>query len=252
MFAPNFRLNNSRSSAAMHDDHLLHVGAIHEPLGRVQPHGPPAERRERLLVRLVVKAAALPGGRQDDGEGGHAVEDTGCGMQGTGTAAYRERHYQPLQRAIKLLFDNRQDSCGDVFLRASDRGEHFARRRDHFDFVVGRADRLRAVGDHQVAELLLELGQRAQAVVFGFEREADDPAAALFRAERGDDVVGFDEVQIDRLAGLGDLVRFDAHRPIVARGGGADQAVADFEFLRRRRRASLRWKRPARRAACAG
>ena len=70
MFAPNFMLNNSRSSAAMHDDHLLHIGAIQEPLGRVQPHGPPAERRERLLVRLVVKATALPGGRQDDGEVG--------------------------------------------------------------------------------------------------------------------------------------------------------------------------------------
>ena len=71
-------------------------------------------------------------------------------------------------------------------------------------------------------------------MVFGFQREADDPAAAFLRAERGDDIVGFDEMQIDRLAGLGDLVRLDAHGPIIARGGGADQAVARFEFLRRR------------------
>ena len=48
--------------------------------------------------------------------------------------------------------------------------------------------------------------------------------------ERGDDVVGFDEVQVDRLARLGDLVRLDAHRAVIAGSGGADQAVAVFEL----------------------
>jgi len=87
-----------------------------------------------------------------------------------------------------------------------------------------------AVGDDQVAEFLFELGECAEAVVFGFEGEADDPAAAFFGAERGDDVVGFGEVQVEWLASLGDLVRLDPHRAIVAGGGGADEAVAGFKF----------------------
>ena len=99
--------------------------------------------------------------------------------------------------------------------------------------LSGERDGGRAVGDHQVAVFAFELRQGAQAVVFGFQGEADDPAAALSRAERGDDVVGFDEVQLERLAGLGDLVRLDADRAVVAGGGGADQAVAAVELARR-------------------
>ncbi len=63
-------------------------------------------------------------------------------------------------------------------------------------------------------------------MIFGFECEADNPAAAFFCAERGDDIIRLDEMQIDRLARLGDFVRLDAYWPIVARGSGADETVA--------------------------
>ena len=54
-----------------HEDRLLHVAAADEPLGRVQPDRLVRQRRKRLLVVLVVKPAALPGGRQNDGKLGH-------------------------------------------------------------------------------------------------------------------------------------------------------------------------------------
>ncbi len=43
-----------------HDDRLLDVVAVDELLGRVQPHGLVGQRRKRLLVVLVVEAAASP------------------------------------------------------------------------------------------------------------------------------------------------------------------------------------------------
>ena len=59
-------------------------------------------------------------------------------------------------------------------------------------------------------------------MIFGLEREANDPAAPLALTERGYDILSFHEVQIDRLARLGDFVRFDPHWPVVARRGGTD------------------------------
>ena len=92
--------------------------------------------------------------------------------------------------------------------------------------LSGRADGLRAVGNHQVAEFFFELGECRGGDGLLFQREAHDPAAAFFCSERGNDVVGLDQVQIDRLAGFVDLVRLDADRSVVAGGSGADQAVA--------------------------
>ena len=73
-------------------------------------------------------------------------------------------------------------------------------------------------------------GQGAKAVILSFQRETDTPAPLLALAECSHYVVGFHKVQINRLARLGDLVRFDAHRSIITRRGGADQAVAICEF----------------------
>ena len=78
------------------------------------------------------------------------------------------------------VVDDRKNLRGHIFLRAGDRRDDVAGRRDDFDLVIGRADRLGAVGDHQVAEFALELGQRAKAVIFRFQGKADDPAAGLF------------------------------------------------------------------------
>src|SRR6478752_6707777 len=60
------------------NNHLLHIRPIHEPLSRVQPHRTPRERRERLLVRLIVKAPALPRGGKNYSKRRHAIQDTGC------------------------------------------------------------------------------------------------------------------------------------------------------------------------------
>ena len=54
----------------------------------------------------------------------------------------------------------------------------------------------------------------------------------FFAPERGDDVIRFDEMQIDRLARLRNFVRLDAYWAIVARGSGADQTIARLELLR--------------------
>src|SRR4051812_15311134 len=46
-------------------DCLHHIRPIGEPIRRVHPDRPPVERRKRLLIMLVLKAAALSGGRQN-------------------------------------------------------------------------------------------------------------------------------------------------------------------------------------------
>ena len=84
------------------DDHLLHIRAIHEPLGRMQPHGPAAQRRERLLVRFIVKASALTGGGQDDGERGHGIEDTECRIQRTGSSHCTLTGIVAISKIIKI------------------------------------------------------------------------------------------------------------------------------------------------------
>ena len=92
-----------------------------------------------------------------------------------------------------MLCDDGQDAAGDEFFGAGDSVENFAGGREDLDFVIGRADGLGAVGNHEIAEFAFELGECAETVVFGFEREADDPAMASFRSKRGHDIVGFDE-----------------------------------------------------------
>ena len=54
-------------------DHLLDVVAVEELFGRVQPDRLVRQRRERLLVVLVVKPAALARRRQDDGKIRHEL-----------------------------------------------------------------------------------------------------------------------------------------------------------------------------------
>jgi hypothetical protein len=102
-----------------------------------------------------------------------------------------------------------------------------------FNGVVQRTDRFGPVRYHQIAVFAFELGEGAEAVVFGFKSKADDPARALASAKRGDDIVGFDEMQIHWVPGLGDLVIFDADWAVVAGRGGTDQAIAVFKFARR-------------------
>ncbi len=86
----------------------------------------------------------------------------------------------------------------------------------------------------KIAVLAFKFRKSSQPVVFAFERETDDPACTLTCTERGDDVVRLDEVQVDGLARLGDLVVFNAHRAVIARGGGADQPVTGVELARGR------------------
>ena len=155
-------------------------------------------------------------------------------------------------RRDKAFLDNCQNPIGHLLFRPGNFGNHLAGRRDDFDIVIRRADGFGPFEIMRSQNLRSSLASAAETVVFRFQREADNPATAFFRAERGNDVVGFDEMQIDRLAGLGDFVRLDAHRPVVARGGGADEAVACFELACRRRPSYLRSKRPARRVAAGG
>jgi len=70
-------------------------------------------------------------------------------------------------------------------------------------------------------------------MIFRLQRKANDPAASLFRTQRCHHIVSFHQVQIDRLARFGDLVRLDAHGSVVAWGRRADQAVAFLELFSR-------------------
>ena len=84
MFAPNLRSKSSRSSGATVTIVCLTSRAVLKPIDRMQPHGPPAEHGERLLVILIAKAGALAGGGDDRSEGGHGSKDTGNRGQGSG------------------------------------------------------------------------------------------------------------------------------------------------------------------------
>ena len=54
-----------------HDDHLLDVRAVEKFLGRMQPDGPPRQRRERLFVVLIAKPTTGAGGGHNHGKVGH-------------------------------------------------------------------------------------------------------------------------------------------------------------------------------------
>src|SRR6476660_6451889 len=92
------------------------------------------------------------------------------------------------------LVDNRDDLRGHIILGTGDRSNDLAAGRDDLDLIFGRADRLGAVRDHEVAKFPLELRKRAEAMVFGLKRKTHNPATAFLRAEHGDDVVGLDQV----------------------------------------------------------
>jgi hypothetical protein len=77
----------------------------------------------------------------------------------------------------------------------------------------------------------LEFGERAEAMIFGFERKTHDPAKSLLCAKCGDDVFRFDQMQLERLTCLGDFAGLDVDGAIITRGGGPDQAVAIFKYL---------------------
>ena len=103
---------------------------------------------------------------------------------------------------------------------------------ENFDVGVGGVDGLGAVDHDQIATLAFQLLHGPQVLVFGLQGEGDDPLrAVLDRRQRGHDVGRFDQFQPERLARLADLVRRHGHRPIVARRGHGDQAVAGGKHL---------------------
>ena len=93
----------------------------------------------------------------------------------------------------QAVVDEGEDIAGDGFFGAVERGEDGAVGGEDFDVVVGRRDGGGGVRDDEVAVFAFEFCQRAEAVVFGFEGEADDPAGAFARRQRGDDILRFDE-----------------------------------------------------------
>ena len=117
-------------------------------------------------------------------------------------------------------------------------------RVENLHSVVRRADRRHAVDDDQIAMLLLQLGHRPQMMVFRFQRKADEPLAQpAVGGDRRDDVGRFVQFQLQQTARLANLPRLDVRRPIVARGGNADQPIATAENARGRRPAFRRSKR---------
>ena len=127
----------------------------------------------------------------------------------------------------QAAFNQREQQSGNAFLGAFPACNDFAGSVNDFDGVVGRADCLRVVEHHQVAALFFELHERPEPLVVGLQGEAYEPLPGpLRRAERGHYVGSLNQLQDQRLAVFGQLVLRDAPRPVVARSGGPDDAVA--------------------------
>jgi len=129
-----------------------------------------------------------------------------------------------------LFVDKLHDAGGDFLFGAGESRKDLAVGGDDFDVIVDRTDGFGAIGDDKVAVFAFEFGQGAEAMVFSFQREADDPAWAFAVAEGGDDVFRFDEMQVDGMTGLGDFVVLDADWTVIAWGRGANQSVATIEL----------------------
>ena len=124
------------------------------------------------------------------------------------------------------VIDAVDDAVGDLLFAAADRIDQRAARRQQFDVVVERVDRFGAVADDQVTVLLVQFDRRPEPPIVGFEGEADDPLAGPFRSsQQGDDVLGFDQLDHQRLSRLGNLAVGDLAWLVIARSGGPDRAV---------------------------
>lgn len=116
-------------------------------------------------------------------------------------------------------------------IRARQGRQDFAAAVDDFNLGLAGLDRPGAVEHNQVGALAFQLLQGPHPLVLGLQGEGDDPLVLLDRTAEGDDIGSLDQVQLQRTAGLRQLVRGDADRAVVAGRGRADQAIAGRERI---------------------
>lgn len=148
----------------------------------------------------------------------------------------------------QALINDRQDLLGQICFRASERGHGMSVRSQQLDISGNRIDRVRTIHNDQVALFGFEFHHGTSVDIFGFQRESNDPLVHfLLLAQRGHDIGGLDQPQIDRLTRLANLVWHDLLGSVIARCCGGNHAIATRElasagrkhFLRRHNRNHL-------------